>query len=217
MASIATEIEEPRTLKIARYVRVAWVFPSLARAYYWQPVFKEFVTRCPRTAIFTSIWPGFAPGYENSFTVHTLPGLRYVDLKKRLPDVRFGFVWTPLSILGKLAAFGPDVVFASGFGGWTVCALLFRLLRRSRVIIFWEGCSAHALGKSKLQTVLRRWIAHYADAAVSNADEGIGYLRDIIGMPQHKLVRHPCQVPYLPLLCSGASEVCLPVLRRPVF
>src|SRR5208282_5551693 len=126
MASIATEIEEPRTLKIARYVRVAWVFPSLARAYYWQPVFKEFVKRCPRTAIFTSIWPGFARGYENAFEVHTLPGLGYVDLKNRLPDARRGFIWTPLSILRKLAAFRPDVVFSSGFSGWTLCALSFK-------------------------------------------------------------------------------------------
>ncbi|MGA9988484.1 MAG: hypothetical protein WBP69_11960, partial [Terriglobales bacterium] len=92
-------------------------------------------------AVFTCSWPGFAPGYENAFEVHTLPGLGYIDLKKKLPDSRRGFIWTPLSILKKLAAFGPDVVFASGFSGWTLCALLFRLLGRSRVIIFWEGCS----------------------------------------------------------------------------
>ncbi len=217
MATLSPDIaERPRTPSIGRDIRVAWLFPSLARAYYWQPVFKEFVARCPRTAIFTSVWPGFAPGYENSFAVHTLPGLRYVDVKKRTPDARRGFIWTPLSILRKLAAFGPDVVFASGFSGWTMCALLFRLVRRSRVIILWEGCSVHALGSSRLQTVVRRWIAHFADAAVSNADEGTKYLRDVIGMPEDKLLCHPCQVPDVTLLCSGAGEPS-PTIRRPIF
>ena len=220
MASISPDvIEALQTLRIGRDVRVAWLFPSLARGYYWQPVFKEFVARCPHTAVFTSIWPGFAPGYENSFAVHILPGLGYVDFKKTLPDAsdaRPGFIWTPLSIVRKLADFGPDVVFASGFSGWTVCALLFRLCRGSRVIIFWEGCSVHALGSSKVQTVLRRWIAHFADAAVSNADEGARYLRDVIGMPQDKLLCHPCQVPDVALLCSGAVE-SQPDVRRPVF
>src|SRR5271165_2331657 len=140
MATLSPDLaEKPRTFRIGRDIRVAWLFPSLARAYYWQPVFKEFVARCPRTAVFTSIWPGFAPGYENSFAICTLPGLRYVDLRKRTLDARKGFIWTPLSILRKLAAFGPDVVFASGFSGWTVFALLFKLYRRARVIIFWEG------------------------------------------------------------------------------
>jgi len=114
------------------------------------------------------------------------------------------------------AAFGPDVVFASGFSGWTVCALLFRLLRGSRVIIFWEGCSIHAVGGSKVQAVLRRWIARFADAAVSNADEGTRYLHDVIGMPQEKLLCHPCQVPDVSLLCSGPGE-SPPAVKRPVF
>jgi len=214
---IATEaVERPRTSSIEKDIRVAWLFPSLARAYYWQPVFKEFVARCPRTAVFTSIWPGFAPGYENSFAVHTLPGLRYVDLKKRTLDARRGFIWTPLSILKKLVAFGPDVVFASGFSGWTVCALLLRVLRRSRVIILWDGCSVHALGSFKVQTALRRWIAPFADAAVSNTDEGTVYLRDVIGMPPDKLLCYPYQVPDLPLLGSGAGEFP-PTVKRPVF
>lgn len=217
MATIAPDLaQKPRTLRIERDVRVAWLFPSLARAYYWQPVFKEFVARCPRTAVFTSIWPGFAPGYENSFVVHTLPGLRYIDLKKRTLDARRGFIWTPLSILKKLAAFGPDVVFASGFSGWTVCALLFKLTRRSRVIILWEGMSAHAVGTFKMQTVLRRWIARFAEAAVSNSDEGTEYLRDVIGMPQDKLLCYPCQVPDVTLLRSGADKTPA-AIRRPIF
>jgi glycosyltransferase involved in cell wall biosynthesis len=196
-------------------IRVAWLFPSLARAYYWQPVFKEFAALCPRTAVFTSIWPGFAPEYEGAFEVHTLPGLRYIELKKQVLDSRRGFIWTPLSILNKLAAFGPDVVFSSGFSGWTLCGLLFKLLRRSKVIIYWEGCSAQSVGKSKAKLLGRRWIARFADAAVSNGEEGIDYLRDAIGMPQEKLLCHPCQVPDMSLLDSGKAT--LPALQGPVF
>lgn len=209
-------MESTGPLTIGSHTRVAWLFPSLARAYYWQPVFKEFVARCPCTAVFTCDWPGFAPGFENSIAVHTLPGLGYVDLKKRLPDVRYGFIWTPLSIIRKLAAFGPDVVFASGFSGWTACALLFRLVRDAQVIILFDGCSAHALGKFGVQTVLRRWIAMLADAAVTNTEDGMCYLRDVIGMPRDKILCHPYQVPDLGLLSSGGGELPLPG-RRPVF
>jgi glycosyltransferase involved in cell wall biosynthesis len=218
MANTSPDIvEKPVTLGLARDTRVAWLFPSLARGFYWQPVFREFVARCPRTAVFTCIWPGFAPGYEDSFEVHTLPGLGFIDLKKSLPDSRRGLIWTPLSVVRKLAAFDPDVVFTSGFSGWTLCALLFKLLRRSRVIIYWEGCSVQSVDKSRIKTVLRRWIARFADAGVSNAAEGATYLRDVIGMPQQKLLCHPCQVPDLLLLGSNAGEVSMPVLGRPVF
>jgi len=218
MASTGLDIVTHRGASIAsENTRVAWLFPSLARGYYWQPVFREFVARCPRTAIFTSVWSGFAAGYENAFEVRTLPGLRYIDLRKQLPDSRRGFIWVPLSIVQELAAFDPDVVFSSGFSAWTLCALLFKLFAGSSVIIYWEGCSVQSISSSRVKTTLRRWMARFADAAVSNAEEGASYLRDVIGMPQNKLLCHPCQVPDLALLCSAADEVRLPAFRRPVF
>ena len=218
MANMSPEIvAEPATFDASKNIRVAWLFPSLARGYYWQPVFKEFTERCPHTAVFTSIWPGFAPGYEKTFEVHTLPGLGYVDLRKKLPDSRRGFIWTPPSILRELAAFRPDVIFASGFSGWTVCALLFKLFRRSRVIIYWEGSSVQSVGSSKIKAFVRRLIARFADAGVSNSDEGASYLRDLLGMQQHKLLCHPCQVPDLSLLDSSSGETNVPAVKRPVF
>ncbi|MGO9577757.1 MAG: glycosyltransferase family 4 protein [Terriglobales bacterium] len=216
MASPSPDIDEQHTSAEARKnIRVAWLFPSLARGYYWQPVFKNFAACCPQTAIFTAIWPGFLPGYEGAFEVHILPGLRYIDLKKQLPDSRRGFIWTPPSILGQLAAFGPHVIFSAGFSGWTLCALLFSLLRRSRVIIYWEGCSAQSIGSTRIKRALRRCIARFADAAVSNSEEGTGYLRDVLKMPPHKLLCHPFQVPELSLL-NGAAENHF-AGKRPVF
>jgi glycosyltransferase involved in cell wall biosynthesis len=218
MANTSPDSNELRNIPGKREeVRVAWLFPSLARGYYWQPVFREFVARCPHTAVFTSIWPGFSPGYEDSFEVHVLPGLRYIDLKKQLPDSRRGFVLTPLSICRKLAAFDPDVIFSAGFSGWSLCALLFKLFRNSRVIIYWEGSSAQSVGPSKIKLALRRWIARFADAAVSNSYEGIKYLLEPLGMPSEKLLCHPCQVPDLSLLASVAGEADMPTMKRPVF
>ncbi|MGB8065438.1 MAG: glycosyltransferase family 4 protein [Candidatus Sulfotelmatobacter sp.] len=198
-------------------IRVAWLFPSLARAYYWQPVLKAFKAHCPRTAVFTAIWPGFAPGYEGAFELHILPGLRYIDLKKQLGDSRRGFIWTPPSIFKKLAAFDPHVIFSAGFSGWTLSALLFKLLRRSRVIVYWEGCSAQSIGSSRTKRALRRLIARFADAGVSNSEEGMEYLRDVLGMPQHKLVCHPFQVPDLSLLDAESLETNQPTIARPAF
>src|SRR5262245_17217229 len=172
MASTSPDSNEQPSTIGREPIRVAWLFPSLARAYYWQPVFKEFAALCPHTAVFTSIWPGFVSGYEGAFEVHTLPGLRYIDLKKQVQDSRRGFVWTPLSILTELAAVAPDVVCSSGVSGWTLCGLLFELLRRSKVIVYWQGCSAQSVGTSKAKVLARLVVAGLADAAVTNAEEG---------------------------------------------
>jgi glycosyltransferase involved in cell wall biosynthesis len=215
--TLSEAAEHPQPVQVAHATRVAWLFPSLARGFYWQPFFKEFAARFPNTQVFTSIWPGFAFGHEGAFNVSVLPGLGYVDLKKKLPDSRRGFIWAPLSILKKLAAFNPEVIFCCGFSTWTVCALLFKLLRRSRVILYWEGCSVQSVGSSRIKTLLRRWIAHFADAALTNATEGARYLQDVIGMPEYKVRSHPCQVADLPLLNSGGAANSLPGLKRPVF
>lgn len=218
MPNTVGDLDQPRNTSAGlEGIRVAWLFPSLARAYYWQPVLKEFTARCPRTAVFTAIWPGFAPGYEDAFELHVLHGLRYIDLKKQVGDSRRGFIWTPPAIFKELAAFDPDVIFSAGFSGWTLCALLFKLLRRSRVIIYWEGCSAQSVGSSRIKRALRRWIGRLADAAVSNSEEGTGYLRDVLGIPQDKLLDHPFQVPDLSLLDAESLEAIPSSFGRPVF
>jgi glycosyltransferase involved in cell wall biosynthesis len=216
MASPSPDVDEQRTSAEARKnIRVAWLFPSLARAYYWQPVFKNFAARFPQTAIFTSLWPGFLPGYDGAFEVQILPGLGYVDLKKQVTDSRRGFIWTPPAILGKLWAFDPHVIFSTGFSGWTVCALLLKLLRRSRVVIYWEGCSAQSIGSTRIKRALRRCIARFADAAVSNSEEGTAYLHNGLKMPPHKLLCHPFQVPELSLFDEAAANQSAGM--RPVF
>src|SRR5262245_60806976 len=217
VSSLPEGTERKAALPPREDIRVAWLFPSLARAYYWQPIFKAFAAHFPKTAIFTSIWPGFASGYEGAFEIHTLSGLRYIDLKKRVRDSRRGFIWTPPSILKELAAFKPDVVFACGFSGWTLSAFLFKLLRGSRIIIYWEGCSAQSVGRSKIKATLRRLIGRLADAAVTNAEEGAAYLRDVLAMSREKVLLHPCQVPDLSLLGPLSTEVSLPAVRRPMF
>lgn len=218
MVSTFPEIEERTAASSSsKEIRVAWVFPSLARAYYWQPIFKAFAAHFPRTAIFTSIWPGFAAGYDGAFEVHTLPGLHYVDLRKQIHDSRRGFIWTPLSILKELATFKPEVLFCCGFSGWTLCALLFKLFRGCRVIIYWEGCSAQSVGSSRIKAMLRRLIGRFADAAVSNNEEGASYLRDVVAVPQEKVVCHPCQVPDLSLLCSNAAKASPSPSSPPLF
>jgi glycosyltransferase involved in cell wall biosynthesis len=199
-----------------KQIRVAWLFPSLARGYYWQPVFKEFARQLPETTIFTGLWPGFAHGYENAFKVQTLSDVRFVTLKKRRDGASGGYVRTPLSALTELAKFKPDVVFTNGFHGFTVCALLLRLIRGMRVVIFWEGNAPNSIGTSRIRAVTRRLISRMADAAVSNAGEGIRYLCQL-GMPEEKVLCHPCEVPEMSLLCSGDEHAPFAGLKRPVF
>lgn len=218
MASTVIDIAEQEIGPPPRQeLRVAWLFPSLARAYYWQPLFAKFAARFSHTAVFTSIWPGFASGYENAFAVHTLPGLRFVNIRKPKLDSRRGFIWVPFSIVRKLRAFAPDVIISSGFSAWTLCALLFKLFKRTRVIVYWEGCSAQSVSKSRVKAHFRRWLAHFADGAVSNSEEGASYLHSSVGIPRPKLSCHPYQVPDISLLSSGKPTPSLTDLKHPVF
>src|SRR5262249_22290913 len=164
-------------------IRAAWQFPSPARAYSWHAIYHAFAGHFPRTRIFNSLWPGLASGYENAFDGCILPGLRNDDVKKLIRDSRRGSIRAPLSLLSNLAAFKPDVLFCCGFRLWTLFALFFKFLRGSRVVIYWEGCSAQSIPSSKIKMMLRRLIGRFADAAISNGEDGAAYLVDVISLP----------------------------------
>ena len=115
MASMSPDIvERPRIVRSAGERSVSrGSFPRWRAATIGSRFLRNLLPGVHNTAVFTSIWPGFASGYENTFEVHTLPGLGYVDLKKQLPDSRRGFIWTPPSILKKVGGLrsGRDIFF----------------------------------------------------------------------------------------------------------
>ncbi len=224
MASTCPEMDRPAIGKETRVsrtranTRVAFLFPSLARPHYWQPVFREFTRLIPDTTIFTGCWGGFVRGYEGAFKIELVDGARPFALKNNREGYKPGFYWAPLSIAVDLVRLRPDIIFTTGFTVWTICALLYKLVGRAAVIVLWDGSSPHSAFRiSKVRHFLRRAMAPFFDFAVSNMHEGIEYMRDFLGIPERKLLSHPFQVADLAILDSGPCDLNLPATRRPTF
>ena len=205
MASASPDTVEP----IDKDTRVAWIFPFLARTHYWQPVFREFTRLIPHTTIFTGLWGGFAVGYEGTFDVEVIKGARTVRLRNNNLGEAYEstFFWAPLSILRHLAKFRPHVIFTTGFSVWTLCALLYKLVNGSIVIVLWDGCSAHSTFRiSRVRRLFRRGMAPFIDFGVSNMQEGVKYMREVLGIPDKRLLSHSYQVADPGILDFGSDH-----------
>jgi len=204
---------------LSEHVRVAWLMPSLDRGYYFQPVFKEFTKLFPNTLILTGFWPGFLPGLAGTFRVRHLNGLKFVTLRKNATGYETGLTLPPFSALRELVQFRPDIMFTGGFNAWTLCAFLWKLIYPSRVVLLWDGISpATAFLNSPIRLKTRRVMARFFDAAISNTNEGVDYLRTVLAMSECKLRRHPYEVPDLQMFESPVNgNASLNSLARPRF
>jgi len=218
-SAIADFVPHPETLAGSKKMRVAWLFPMMRRTHYWQPVFREFTSLVADNTVFVGCWGGFAAGYEGSFKLRVLNGGRPLVLKKKEKEEQYdsALFWAPASILVELARFRPDVIFTTGFSAWTVCALVQKLLARSRVIVLWDGNSVHWKSQiSKARHLQRKLMAPFLDFVVSNMCEGVEYMRRSLSIPDHKLLSHPYQVADLAILDTEISGEKLPG-SRPIF
>jgi glycosyltransferase involved in cell wall biosynthesis len=205
---------------IGKQARVAWLFPMMLRTHYWQPVFREFALLVPNTMVFVGRWGGFARGYEGTFSLKVIDGVRIVELESNKANEHYtsSFCWAPLSILKELARFRPNVIFTTGFNAWTMCAIAYKLIARSSVIVLWDGCSANSNSQVSITRALqRRLIAPFIDFGVSNMRQGSDYLRQALGMPQNKVLSYPYQVADMEILGSSPSSGSFPINSRPIF
>jgi glycosyltransferase involved in cell wall biosynthesis len=201
-------------------IRVAWLAPSLARGFYWQPVFKEFTCLFPNTVIFTSSWPGFLQGYEKAFKIQILPGFRFITLRRESTGYDRGFIWPSAAVVWELLRFRPHIIFVGGFNIWTLYAVLYKALTRCRLILLCDGISPTiAYLNSPLRLGTRRLMARFIDASVCNTREALDYLRDVLAIPQSKLLQHPYEVQEESVLSSGSDDgsAFLSFIRHPVF
>jgi len=190
--------------------RVAWLMPSVAGAYYWQPVFKEFTALVPNTIIFAGSWPGSLPNYRGTFEVRPVRGVRFITFGKGGPGYPRGFTLALPTILWQLCRMRPSVVLTSGLNLWSACTLLFKRITKCRVVLIWEGVSPSIAGlNSPLRLAVRRIMAREFDAAISNTRAGVEYLRDVLGMPGDRVVQHPIEVAEAPALKPGNGDASL--------
>jgi glycosyltransferase involved in cell wall biosynthesis len=176
----------------------------------------------PDTVVYTSEWTGFICGCEDSFEVKVLPGYHHVSVKRSsvVKDIGYqGYQWVTPSVIGELRKFRPDVLFTSAFGLWTACALAYKMMRRSRVIVLLDGISeTTAFKKSSLRFPVRRLMGKYMDAGVSNSQAGCDYLMDAVGIQADKVTHRTFYVPDATVLQSKAErETPIDVVARPNF
>jgi glycosyltransferase involved in cell wall biosynthesis len=173
-------------------IRIAFVTPSWARGWRSQPVFREFAKLFPQTVVFTGYWPGFTRGYEGSFEVRQLRGVRPAGREGRTAR---GFTWASPRALWQLFRFRPQVIFTNGFHMCALYALLLKTILDTKVVLLWQGVSAETGGTPGSGRLwARRRMARFFDLAVSNTQDGVDYLQAAVGFPAAKLWHEICEV-----------------------
>lgn len=199
-------------------LRIAWLLPSAF--FYWQPAISKLAQIFPQTTVFTGLWQGFAPGFENSFAVEVLER-KVIQLTRASTGYGNNFTYLSLNIINRLLRFKPDLIFTSSFGVWTMLALLLKPLAKWRVVIAYEGSSPSVDYRgSAPRLALRRAMVKAADALITNSKAGKAYLIDILKAKESNVFHQPYEVPATTALvgCSKEEKQSnLHQLQRPVF
>lgn len=198
MAAHNVPRKDPVPGHIALY-RVAFLFPSLARGAYWQPVLTEFTKRFPFTVVLTGLWEGFVAQYQNGFTVKVVgqTGFLQFSFGKQEGHYPVGFVRVPVrGLVRELWHIRPHLVWCSGFSLWTLIAAVYRSVYGGKLIVMYDGSSPSVdRRRSWFNMIWRRFLATKADAFVSNSSAGRAYLVEFLGVPSKKVFVHPYEVP----------------------
>jgi glycosyltransferase involved in cell wall biosynthesis len=177
-------------------VRTAWLFPSLHKGNYWQPIFRDFSQRF-ETIVYAGRWPGFSSGLEDTFKVEVV-GKTTVG-----QDYSARFTNASPKIVVPLLKFRPHLIFASGFSIWTMLVLLLKPLTQWHVVILYDGSSPSIdFRNSWSRLLLRRSIARVADGFCANSSAAKDYLIEVLNAPTAKVFGNPYLVPDVTALVS---------------
>jgi glycosyltransferase involved in cell wall biosynthesis len=195
--------------------RIAWLFPSLALGNYWHPILDKFTKIYPQTTVFTGNWPGYSPGFEDTFKVKIVGKMTFVDMTRSQTGYNKGLINVSGAIAGELLRFKPKVIFTSGFSVWTILSLLLKPLGGWRVVIAYDGSSPIVdYRDSKVRTILRRIMSRFADALITNSIAGKDYLTEFLGADRQKVFARPYQVPDVKALLKQSERVDLDFSRK---
>jgi len=194
--------------------RITYLFPSLWTGNYWHPVFSEFTKIFKETIVYTGLWAGFSPGFEDTFVVQVVGETKLND------GYSHGITLVSPSIIRYLHHFRPQVIFASGYSLWTLLVVFLKPLYRWRIAILYDGSSPNVdYRNSPIRIWLRRWMVSRSDACVTNTHAGKAYLINILKARESCVFQQPYQVPYPQALLQPAanSEVIPCQSQRPIF
>ncbi|PSB59246.1 glycosyltransferase family 4 protein [Chamaesiphon polymorphus] len=202
--------------------RVAWLLPDMGTGgLSFQHLLCEFTKAFPHTIAFTGQWPGYAAGFENTFTVKVVGATQYIEFAKASNGYSIGFSAASPQIVSQLWEFKPQVIFANAFTAWTAIALLLKPICRWKVIVTYEGgSSVYESPSSKIRYQARRLMARLADAFVVNSQAGKSYLLDILDVKPDRVVARPFLVPSKQALLQYTEAEAPQLdssLKRPIF
>lgn len=199
-------------------LRVAWLLQG-AGAYY-QPIMSEFTRLFPQTMVFTADWPGFLPGFEDSFKVKQVGNMKVLSIPGSRKGYSPSFTYLSPNIVAHLLPFAPDVVFSTGFSVWTILPLLFKAWGKWRVVIVYDGSSPGVdYQDSRLRLFQRRLIARLTDAFITNNHIGKTYLTEVIGAREESVFVRPYLVPHPKAYSQNLETIKLVTaqIHRPIF
>jgi glycosyltransferase involved in cell wall biosynthesis len=199
-------------------LRIAWLLTSAF--YYWHPTLSYLAKLFPQMTAFAANWQGYAPGFEDSFSVEVVGERKVIPILKNAKSYGIYFTYMPLNIVNRLLRFQPQVVFSNSFGIWTIVALLFKPFTKWRVVIAYEGSSPGVDRRnSPVRLSVRRAMVRAADACITNSHAGKAYLTEVLNADPHRVFVHPYQVPDANSML-GEEHLAQPVLsqyKQPIF
>lgn len=202
--------------------RVAWLFSAMGDGgISFQHLLCEFAQVFPNTIAFTGQWPGYARGFENTFTIEEVGAARYVRLAEAENGYAIGFSYASPQIVGRLLKFQPRAIFTNAFTAWTLLALLLKPVGRWKVIIIYEGgSSTYESPSSTIRYQARRLMVSLADAFVVNSKAGETYLTNVLKAKSEKVSSRPFLIPSRKALLQGSDSEVPQLdssLKRPIF
>ena len=203
-----------------RDLRVAWLVPEVELGAYWQPVLREFTKVFKNTVFYTGrVWSGFDPTLPGASAIQLVGETKFVETTKIETGYDRGFIAVSPSIIGHLLKFRPQIVFPQAFSLWTVLVVLLKPICGWKIAIIYDGSSPNTdFRDSSFRTFVRRILAKFADAFVSNSQAGKRYLVEALNVPEAEVFTRTYLVPDAKTLLKPLSEDQQSLgLKQPIF
>ena len=201
-------------------LRVAWLVPEVELGAYWQPVLREFTKVFKNTVFYTGrVWSGFDPTLPGASAIQLVGETKFVETTKIETGYDRGFIAVSPSIIGHLLKFRPQIVFPQAFSLWTVLVVLLKPICGWKIAIIYDGSSPNTdFRDSSFRTFVRRILAKFADAFVSNSQAGKRYLVEALNVPEAEVFTRTYLVPDAKTLLKPLSEDQQSLgLKQPIF
>lgn len=202
-------------------LRVAWLVPEVELGAYWQPVLREFTKVFKNTVFYTGrVWSGFDPTLPGASAIQLVGETKFVETEKIETGYDRGFIAVSPSIIGHLLKLRPQIVFPQAFSLWTVLVVLLKPLCGWKIAIIYDGSSPNTdFRDSGFRTSVRRILAKFADAFVSNSQAGKRYLVEALNVPEAEVFTRTYLVPDAETLLKplSANKVENLSLKQPIF